>query len=408
LKQNTLLWANKRGNASIRRLRNADASVSADAADEVIRLPELNNLLYVECVRLLEDGDMIVITNMRSGLNFVPYPRKTIRVSTTGSVRWEISTSGSWSIPTIGNTGIYFVREVDVDDDGSNDALTCPRLIKYSVQDGSLSSDFPSPPEEEEITPANQSPDALILTSHEKFAVYTYSFNLISLISIDHGEVVFAFRRDAQAYILPSTLDDSIWLISPDLWNAPPGAHLNHMPGDRISGFSCLLTQVSSSRFQIRPIEFPWLQQRQSGGWFFDGDSASLFRLSPTSLPRAMVAPPRPFMFPPPFQQPAEEPEEALTDPFTNLTILAADRPPFVLPDCVTLQGHDRPTVISLPVLSGQLGERRLLEIETQFQWVEDHWQLRKGEYFRMMENYLIHHSSEDEVLHLVDFWPSW
>lgn len=390
-------------------MRNADASVSPDAVEEAIRLPRLNNLDYVECLRLLDDGDMIVIMKMKGGLIPLPPQRKTIRVSKTGLVSWEINTAGWWSFPAVGKTGIFFVREIDLGGVWPTYSLTRPKLIKYSPQDGSPSSHFPPPSADEQFWHATQADDALMLTSHEKFVVYAFKASLVSVISTDNGEVVFAFRRDEEAYMLPSILDDSFWLICPDLWNAPPGAHLNHQPGHNIRRFSCLISQESSSRFQIKPIEFPWLQHRHSKQWFFDANSASLFRINPTSLPRLMNPPPRPFLFPPPIPQPAGGPEQSLTDPFTNVTILTADRPPTILPDCVTLEGHDSPSIITLP---GASRGRRPLEIETQFNWVEDHWRLRRGEgrgeYLEMMEKYLIHFSPHDELLHLVDFWPSW
>lgn len=424
LKNHTLLWANTGGNVSIRALRTAGVGISPHApayvADEVINLRQFPiDFYYISRVWLLEEGELVVQLVVSADPATVdrdlPEPvglLRILRVNKTGSVLWEIACRPEWwSKPAIGETGVYFVTEGLVD--------RTPKLIKFSIQTGLALSDQVSNREERGgFKETNQAPDALVLTSHERFAVWRDVDSVITFFSTSSREIIFLCTTKQNNQILTSIADDGIWSINPKLLSSSLTFDLllAHGTAGEVENFfmegsyfaSC---KGSSTDFILKPIQFPWTLRQEGSKWAFDGDSGAFFMTAYTLLSEVMrwedphpVRPPFGLLFG--ARAPIRQ-ADVYIDPFAKVMIATAHRPPPSIPEHIHFEYEEDPVEVSLPPSRQQPGQRRPLEVEIQFEWGEG-WKTKEGDYFRMVENYLIHHSPEGNLLHLIDFWPTW
>ena len=409
LKNHTLLWANTGGNVFIRALRTAGVGISPHApayvADEVINLRKfpIDFDYNISRVWLLEEGELVVqlVVSADPAIFDRDFPEpvgllRILRVNKTGSVLWEIACRPEWwSKPAIGETGVYFVTEGPVD--------RTPKLIKFSTQTGLALSDHVSNREERVgFKETNQAPDALVLTSHERFAVWRDVDSLITVFSTSSREIIFLCTTQPGNQILTSIADDGIWSINPKLLSPSPTLGLVSADGTDgevenffMEGSYFASCKESSTDFTLKPIHFHWTLREGGLIWGFDGDSGALFMTAY-----------RPFGFlfgaPAPIWQADER-----IHPFTKVMIATPHRLPPTIPEHIHFEHEEDPVEVSLPASRRRRRQRRPLKVEIQFEWGEE-WKIKREDYFRMVENYLIHHSPEGNLLHLIDFWPTW
>lgn len=403
LKNHTLLWGDTSGDVFIRTLRTAGISPHAPVyvADEVINLRQFPiSFSNISRVWLLEGGELIVQLGLRAD-HEVPADigrARLLRINKTGSVLWEIACrAGWWSMAAIGQTGVYFVTE--------NGVHGTPKLIEFSIQNGLALSDYASNGEEGGFKKTNQAPDALILASHEKFAVWRDVDSLITVFSTSSREIMFQCVSQPENQIVTSVFDPGIWSIHPYMQLPPPTLDLTsadvtdpEVQDFLLEGSYFASCKESSTDCMLKPIHFPWEVQREDLEWAFDGDSGILFMAAPNLLPMRIVEE-RPQLWPPSIFE--------YTDPFAKVMIAAVHRLPPLIPNHIHFKYKWGPVEVSLPPSRQQPGQRRPLEIEVQFDW-SDRWFTKRGDCFRMVENYLIHHSHEGSMLHIIDFWPTW
>lgn len=72
-----------------------------------------------------------------------------------------------------------------------------------------------------------------------------------------------------------------------------------------------------------------------------------------------------------------------------------------ISPGEVDLESPEGTITVTLPGRSKTDGKRRELELELP-------WELEEGDFFGMINDYLIYQSPRNELLVLVDFWPVW
>lgn len=419
MKNDILLWSNPDGEISFRTLRADRVGVqgSAQVTHEKLdlrRLPIPSS--YVEQVSLLEDGDLIVQSFIRhdrrrirpiEGQQNPADIRIIARFDKAGQILWEITTyPQTWSKPAIGKKELFFIMKEFGDPLLSFDGD--PKLIKYSLQDGLIVPDFEPIGQESHCMEINRWAATFFLTNNEKFAVWTDTNDIISIISVSNGECVRRLLKGYGFVVSKSFIDESLWVIDLSLQDAEPDV-LQDPIEPRFSYFVPL--KENTFGLNIQPIEFPSMLGTYSRGalWVFDANSAVLFRTAIDSRPEY------PFKWQ--VQHLREEnvdsvPMEPVEDrkiPASRVVLAATHQLPSNIPGHIRIETKAALVEVSLPASSGQLGQRRPLDVdvppECEYPLM---WSPKHEGCFRMAENYLLYHFSDQEVLFLIDFWPSW
>ncbi len=404
LEDHNLVWSNLAGDIFIRSLRTAGVSVCPpdEVADEVVHFRHFpsSSRSHVQRVRQLGNGDLIVQLAEKTDRNWDDdvLTNSILRVSKTGSILWEI-TNTRWGNPAIGMKEIYFIEEF---------LSTTPKVIKFSLQDGSMLSDSSSSMREDHSSKkyfeTDRESSRLMLTKHEKFAVWENSNDVTRIISISSGEVVFSYmKHNALMWIKH---DDRQLITSHAFKNAWPSAHLNQTLSANLDELSAFITwNEDSHEFQLKWVEYIDLRRPQHFDWTLNDPSAVFFRTVYTTLPEMVT---QPFDL----YRASREKSILFTDSFTHVMIATA-RLLYYETDVIIETSHydfeEEPVTITLPVPEGQPNQRRLLEMTVQFIWDPVFgWRGKDGDVLQMMDKYLVFHSGSDQALVVIDFWPSW
>lgn len=401
LKDDTLLWSNSDGRVHFRTLKanGVDSQGSAPVIDKHLDLRRLPiRFFYVERASLLRGGDLIVqsldqdenIGEHRNSSGV--HDRITARINQAGQVLWEIVTCGrTWSKPAIGKNEIFFIAEGAFNRDRLN--YDEPTLIKYSLQDGLNVPGFGPVRSERRRKKVNLSADALFLTSNEKFAVWTDTDGIVSIIPVSDRKRQSWFWRPSTAVVSKSSIDESLWVINRSLQDAPTDL-LTGPPFVNTTSYF-ITWKENRAGFMIQPIIFPSiLQSWDKTMWVFDADSAILLHQSyiqPERNETAELAP--------------EEPIEDRPPPLGRLRLAITHRIPPTIPRMIHLETKTAPIEISLP---DSFGQRNPLDVQIQVRREGFMWAEPRKSFLRMVESYLIYHSQDEQDLLLIDFWPSW
>ena len=372
----------------------------------------------VDQVSLVKGGDLIVRSFVRDdkrrkrhvrGQHIRNGVRSNARINMAGQVLWEItSCPRTWSMPAIGSKEIFFIMEGPAYYNIATCCTSEPKLIKYSLQDGSVVPGFEPVRQEAGCKEMNLLPDALFLTNQEKFAVWTDIDDIVSIISTSNRDCLYQFHKDATAVVSKSVIDESLWVIDYRLEDAAPNALEFDWVTDHTHMAECsffLPWKETTTGFHIKPIEFPSMLQSYWTKWRFDADSAALLRMTIASSP-GLPSNWRPQRLGP---EGAEEevsiPVPDVTGPFGKVLLAATHKLPADTPGHLQFETKNPPATVSLPTSAGK---RIPLDVDIRFQWRDCTWVEKDEGYFRMAENYLLFHFSDEQVLLLMDFWPSW
>jgi hypothetical protein len=252
-------------------------------------------------------------------------------------------------------------------------------------------------------------PDPLMLTKHEKFAIWTDREGLTSIISVDSEEVVFSFMKRGALLKINGVLDRLILGRHGNI--AWPLDHLHHTLLANLDEISAFITwNGDPNDFQLKYPEYILMYRPPHFEWTLDARSALFFRTQHTTLPqmvRQRVPLEQLLLY-----HPDREPARAFTDSSTNVQIVTARqlannslfREPIIY-----YKFEETPVAITLPVPDGLPNQRRPLEMKIQFMWESMFgWQANDGDVLQTMGTYLVFHSGSDQSLVVIDFWPSW
>ena len=410
------MWSNPDGEVSFRTLR-AGVQGSAQVTHEKMDLRRLSiPFSYVEQVSLLEGGDLIVQSYVRHDRRRIRHIeeqrnpsdiRSIARINKVGYILWEITTyPQTWSKPAIGTKELFFIMK-----DFPYDSLSFDhglKLIKYSLQDGLVVPGFEPIGQERHCREINRSAEALFLTNKENFAVWTDTNDTISIISVSNGKCRRHIWKNYGIGISQRFIDESLWVIDCCLQDAEPDVLED--PIESSSSYFVPLKE-NTTDFHIKPIEFPHMLETHSRGasWVFDVNSAVCLR--------RVIAPRPEYPFKWQLQHLREEnvdsvpmePVEDRTVQPSRVIFAATHQVPSIYERHIRIKTKTAPVEMSLPASTGQLGQRRPLDVDGPLECEHPSlWSAKHEGCFHMIQNYLLLYVPDDEVLFLIDFWPSW
>lgn len=390
LERDTLVWSNKTGNFSIRTLRSRNDNLPTTAPATCFDFRSFKiPFVPMSSVQLTEDGNLIVdlqgdaSSPLSSDWRWV---QKLLKMTRQGVVLWEMVSTSSISVPAITKNDLYFVEH------SLSPATSEPvvAFVKMSLEDGSISYRIQLPDRYCMAQP-NRSDRNLRLFSDEAFAVWRDDRNLAFVFSTKTGQVLQVYPRTTRTPPVVGRQSSFVWDINPNLLN-PPADIYSFWPDPRpLQTFSQRVTfQEAAPVVKFEAISFPHrIRSRYPHSeWRFSGDHFAFFYFTHVVL--ANVDFDRRFLG-------QNEP----TDPCTNVWVSMMEKFPSDQPDFFEMKEKASAVQISLPSRSERLGCRRPLELALP-------WKMNEHDYLGMVNDYMIYHSREQEILLLVDFWPNW
>lgn len=392
LEHDTLVWSNKQGDLSIRTLRSRSRSLPITSPATSIDFCSFKiPFVSINSVQLTEHGDMIV--DLQGGKMRDRPPRwlngqKIMRISRQGAILWERNVDSLISTPAVGKNALFFVERQNRLSPEQVFPEQVLAFVKVSLEDGSISYCTQLPDRYRPVLP-NESDKHLRLFSNEAFAVWRDISNSAYVFSTKTGKVHRVYPRTTRTPPIVSRKSSFIWDINSHLLN-PPSNIYSTWPEFHYS-FSQLVTlREASPDVKFEAITFPnHIRYRYPHSeWRFSGDHCAFFYF--THIAQANLDFDRRFLG-------QNEP----TDPHTNVWVSIMDTLPSEQSDIFWMKEKASAAQISLPSRSETLGERRPLELEIP-------WRMRENDYLSMVNDYMVYHSSDQEFLLLVDFWPNW
>ena len=362
--ENRLMWTKGDGDISIRDMRKPDDTSIIDLKimnfDTSHILPPNAWRLYV---RILPGGDFLMTTRIVTKIDTenVPPVDRLQRISAQGKVAWSVDLEACTNRPAIGKHNFYFVRSPWQRADPTSGKKRS--FAKNRLCDGSMV--FHT------IMPADMQAD---ITTME----------LDRSLTLSEGECVASwkmnYRGDLQ--IFSTSSGQHIMTIQErDTTDGP--LCVSVLPSFHTSGF------WSSTSHTLRLFTFNETQRShhdEDCGYYFRNNLADpsviAFDGGRWMILRIINA--------------DDTVSHDRTIPFGKFSTLPAN-----LFNAHRLPSPEYTTVVTLPGRSKAEGKRRDLELELPRK-------LEKGDFFGMMNDYLIFYSREDEMLVLVDFWPVW
>ena len=378
LKHDTLVWSNKKGDLSIQilRTRNEHLPVTSPATSLDFRSFEIP-LISMDGVQLAEDGDLIVDLQNFKGDAYSPlwrHSQKLMKTTRQGAVIWEHYFKSSISTPAVGKDALFFVEH----------SFHGPALdpvvafVKLSLEDGSTSYRNQLPERHFRAMP-NESDNSLRLFCDEAYAVWRDKENYAYVFSTETGQVLQVYKRSTRAAPVVSCHSSSIWDINPKVLNSSVTT----------GTYSQLVTcQQGTPALKFEPLTFPYDARNPDSEWRFSGDHLALVYFAHVVLPSANLN----WVF---------HGQNELTDPCTNVWVTILEKGSSDEFGRLHMRKKTSSVPISLPSRSETLGDRRPLELDLP-------WKLKEDVYLSMVDDYMVYHSPDEEILYLIDFWPNW
>ena len=385
LDHDTLVWSNKKGDLSIRALRSRDnfpiisPATSIDFRSFKIPFNTMNS------VQLTEDGDMVVVIQGCKSGDLPPtwhYGQKLMKMTREGTVLWEMDVPSLISIPSLGKKALFFVERPP------NSLTSEPALafVKASLEDGSIvyHNQLPS---RYGRGMANDGDRHLRLFADEAFAVWRDIENSAYVFSTKTGNVLQVYPRTTRTPPVVGRHSSFIWDINSNLLSPHPNVY--HTWPEFRAFFSQRITcEDASPALKFEAIHFlDQIKYRYPHSeWRFSGDKCAFFYFTHVvhmDFDRRFLN--------------QNEP----TDPFTNVWLAIMEEGPSGQSDSFEIYEKYSGVRISLPSRSDPPGERRPLELDLP-------WRLKETDFLGMVNDYMVYHSPEEELLLLVDFWPNW
>lgn len=374
LEHDTLVWSNTKGDFSIRTLRSRsdDTPIASPATSIDFRSFKIP-FTSIDSIQLTEDGHMIVDLQGQT----------LMKITKQGTVLWEIDFASLMSRPAVGRSAVFLVERPTIS--------VTPELgiafVKVSLEDGSISY-------RNQLSglhgraQANESDKHLRLFSDEGYAIWRNKWNSAYVFSTKTGQMLQEYSRTTRLAPVVSRQSSSIWDIHPKL-NDPPW-NIYHWP-DLTASFSQRVTcQEETPALKFEGIKYPdhMRSRYYHTDWRFSGDHLAFFYFTHVVLTTADFD--RRFLG-----------QHETTDPYTNVWVSVMARVPSAQANAFEIKEKDSAFPISLPSRSETLGERRSLEVDLPRK-------MKDNDYLSMMNDYMVYHSPDQELLLLVDFWPNW
>lgn len=374
LEHDTLVWSNTKGDFSIHTLRSrsdntpiASPATSIDFRSFKIPFTSINS------IQLTEDGHMVVDLQGQT----------LMKITKQGAVLWEIDFASLLSRPAVGRNAVFLVERPTI----KVSSKLGVAFVKVSLEDGSISYRNQVPGLHGQAQ-ANESDKHLRLFSDEAYAIWRNKRNDAYVFSTENGEMLHEYSRTTVLAPVVSRQSSSIWDINPNL-DDPPWDIYNFP--HRTAHFSQRVTcQEETPALKFEGIKFPGQMRTRyfHTDWRFSGDHLAFFYFTHVVL--TTVDFDRRFLG-----------QHETTDPYTNVWVSVMEIVPSEQANGFEIKEKDSAFAISLPSRSETLGERRSLEVDLPRK-------MKDNDYLSMMNDYMVHHSPDQELLLLVDFWPNW
>ena len=321
-------------------------------------LPEKTCRPYV---RILPEGDFLMTTLLiRETLRGTHRLR---RISAQGTVLWSVDLDGIMTRPAIGKDSVYFIHGPC--HRTSRDRYKMLSFAKYNLYDGSKVFDVAMPPETQAKRKIQDLDRTLELTRNECWASWRRNSRYeVYFFSTSSGQLL---KTSYEPRSVPPRLLES---TSPSLQTAGFWITTSHTieltTNDEVPGY------LSDAKFYFYVDD---KSHSSSSPIAFDGNHSVFLRTlhAPVGLG-------------------ARDTDRA--NPFAQFAIS-----PIEVVSAIELTSAEGAATVTLPGQSD--GKRRDFELELP-------WELEEGDFFGMMDEYLIYQSPKNEFLVLVDFWPAW
>ena len=360
-----LMWANVLGSVSVRRLRSKNdvKSVSEEAKELDLHdtWPDLSRTLDVQ---ITESGE--ILTHVGIIQSFQASPKTTrAKLSQGGTIAWAVKIPGSSHEKNIraavGKEVIYTIEK-----QGTEAYLTTRCLV-----DGSVLRKRHVQPLENEFEDPYHLTGGLQLTSGEKWVVFKKKNHNVNMFrTTDQGTFSTFAHPLPHGTLVQSKVGNQVWVVD-----------YNYS----ISTKSILLSpEKGMPKAQEIPQVDRYISYEESSnanvfGVGFDPDRMLLFRFIKDPFPRILVIRLLGGML---------EYHVSFPAPITEMRHTLIERK------------HGRP--VTLPAsMAKDPGTRRELKVSLP-------WTTREGDYFGIIDGYVVHHSIEDDMLLVLDFWPAW
>ena len=358
--ENRLLWGRTEEPPLIRDLRTVDGRSITDA--DSIQLDISHAVPNGTCkryVQIIPGGDLLITTYLIK--DHVNKTHQLSRVSASGYTIWSIGMAGIMTRPVIGKGNIYFIHGPCLE----NDVHECEMsFAKHRLCDGSIVFDMTIPSDIQIHKKMLEFDGFLLLTGNERLVSWGSIFRGdVHVFSTSTGENLFTITKPLKEKcspllqgVIPSTHTAAIWIT-------------NHRTTTLAS-----FDETSGSFSEVEHYQLDGGRTHHPRFITFDGDHTVFLRVL----------------------HPRVGARGGRTDPFAQLAILLTAR---ASGNISKSSGLTVP--ITLPGRSKADGKRRELELELP-------WKFKEGDFFGMVNNYLVYHSRRLEYLVLVDFWPVW
>lgn len=394
ISQDTLTWSNKSGDVSIRKLRIQSKNTFVNSEMKEIDLRDM--FTYSPSIRSVQPicgGDLIVGSTSQEYSN--PYDATLYRgeyiarISQEKLVVWKVESKICVIKPAIGEDALYFIQLMPPH--GGARVQREAKIVKINLQDGSVLFSIPAPMPD---------PHLMVnlhwrLTSNEKFLIWKGSDASIYVISTSSGGLIDSYTTAHWSRFGTSLNNDQHWHI--DSTKYCRGPFLGILPG-ACDECSMVVSYEEDCRRKQMHIFFLF------DSWHrFDWSAQSLDLNKSIFLGFHHINDPTLGLD---WRLIGQQP----TDPLTTVWIQLLDE---------TIGRHKRTEIevveltekwplaeITLPDRSQKVkGNEKL--VRRKFE-VDVPWTMEEEDFFGIKDNYLIYHSPAEEMLLLVDFWPSW
>ena len=356
--ENRLLWGRMEEPRLVLDLRTVDGTSITESDSMTLHFSHpLPNGTCRRYVQIIPGGDFLMTTVLIQDTGKRAHKLK--RISAGGSVLWSLNLKGTMTRPVIGKENIYFVRASSLKDG----VRTCKMFFaKRKICDGSIIFDVPIPPGTRIRKKMLDYDGSLLLTGNERLVSWgKITRSEVYIFSTSTGQVLYTVHQPRSFSPLLQSVGSSTYTAG--FWHT----------GERTTILSSY-DEASNSFSEVQDYQVDGGLTDDPPFVIFDGDRSIFLRVLHS---RAGY-------------------KGGRTNHFAQLAILPAAQ----ALDSES-ESSDSTIPITLPGLSKADGKRRDLEFELP-------WTFKEGDFYGMMNDYLVYHSRELESLVLVDFWPEW
>ena len=359
------MWASSLGSISLRRLRSQNGCRSVTEEVKELDLhgtwPEFNKIIDAQ---ITDSGEILTHVD-------IPQLNTTwAKLSQGGRIVWQVTTPGSVHSKNVraavGKETIYTIDPQPRTDYHIPGQQSKKYLVARSLVDGAVLHQRLVQPLDDEH---ERLPGDLQLASDEGWAVFKRRDRDVHIFATTgHGFTTRVYNVPGST-IVRSKVDNQMWVVNYSFSDSTRSVLLS--PKEE---------RVGAQPFLISDRYFSYTKKMYDCGVGFDPDRMLLFRILLDPLPVILVI--------------------KLTRDEECVHHLRNHQNDVELRDTLIEGRYGRG--VTLPALPAEEpGARRDLNISLP-------WTTRNRDYFGVMDDYVVYHSVEDEMLLVLDFWPVW